>query len=41
LAGYRLAAAGDPALVVGYGRLPEPAIGAVVDALRAAVGAAR
>jgi GntR family transcriptional regulator / MocR family aminotransferase len=38
LAGYRLTPRpGEPALVVGYGRLPEPAIGPVVDALAAAV----
>jgi GntR family transcriptional regulator/MocR family aminotransferase len=42
LAGYRLQARDDEsALVVGYGRLPEPAIDAVVDALAAAVAAAR
>jgi GntR family transcriptional regulator / MocR family aminotransferase len=38
LAGYRLAPrAGEPALVLGYGRLPEPAIAPVVEALRAAL----
>jgi GntR family transcriptional regulator / MocR family aminotransferase len=38
LAGYRLTPRrGEPALVVGYGRLPEAAIGPVVDALAAAV----
>jgi GntR family transcriptional regulator/MocR family aminotransferase len=42
LAGYRLTPRPDaPALVVGYGRLPEPAIAPVVDALAAAVAAAR
>jgi GntR family transcriptional regulator / MocR family aminotransferase len=41
LDGYRLEArTGAPALVVGYGRLPEPAIGAVVDALREAIAVA-
>jgi GntR family transcriptional regulator/MocR family aminotransferase len=48
LAGYRLASrgdaaagAGDPALVVGYGRLPLASIDAVVDALHDAIEAAR
>jgi GntR family transcriptional regulator / MocR family aminotransferase len=41
LAGYRLARGpAAPALVVGYGRLPEPAIPAAVDALRDAIAAA-
>jgi GntR family transcriptional regulator/MocR family aminotransferase len=41
LAGYRLTPGpAAPALVVGYGRLPEPAIPAAVDALREAVAAA-
>jgi GntR family transcriptional regulator/MocR family aminotransferase len=37
LAGYRLAPGGDPALVVGYGRLPLAAISAAVEALAAAI----
>jgi GntR family transcriptional regulator/MocR family aminotransferase len=41
LAGYRLRPRPDaPALVVGYGRLPEPAIAAVADALAAAMATA-
>ena len=40
LSGYRLEARGEAALVVGYGRLPVPSIGAAVEALRDALAEA-